>query len=122
MQNRTLSLLFGTTLMMPIFAFAATDSSVTPADIRTTAVDNTLQAQIEGPDGELLATQPSEIEVDTNPAQLDPKMMEDSSMMEDPNMMPNSVTPLESEQRIEGADSTTTVPVTLQETRRIITQ
>lgn len=38
--------------------------NVTPADMRTTPAPNTLQAKIQGPDGELLATQPGEVELD----------------------------------------------------------
>ena len=37
---------------------------VTPADVRVTPAPNTLQRKIEGPSGELLATQPGEVEID----------------------------------------------------------
>ena len=94
MQNRTLSLLLGTALIIPSLAMAApigTDN-ITPAELRAEPVDNTLQAEIEGPDGELLATQPGEVEsdemvVETTPEEMnDADMVEDSSMMEDPDM------------------------------------
>ncbi|MBO1530442.1 hypothetical protein J3492_04340 [Psychrobacter sp. F1192] len=72
MQNRTLSLslLMSAALAIPSLAMAADAdemTNVTPADMRTTPVDNTLQAEVEGPDGELLATQPGAIE--TNEAE-----------------------------------------------------
>jgi propanediol dehydratase small subunit len=36
---------------------------VTPADMRSTPAPNTLKAKIQGPDGELLATQPGEVQL-----------------------------------------------------------
>lgn len=67
MQNRTLplSLLLGAALVMPGLAIAAPVSTgnIMPADMRNAPVDNTLQTEVEGPDGELLATQPDAIEV-----------------------------------------------------------
>ncbi len=97
MQNRTLSLIIGTALIMPTLAMAAPidSSDVTPADMRTTPVENTLQAEIEGPDGELLATQPGEAEsdvtvVETNPEEMnDPEMMGNPEEMNNPDMMGN---------------------------------
>lgn len=79
MQKRTLpsSLLITAALALPSMAIAApvnTDpanindpvntNEVTPVDQRALPVDNTLQAELEGPDGELLATQPGAVETD----------------------------------------------------------
>ncbi len=97
MQNRTLSLIIGTALAMPSIAMAAPmdQGNVTPADMRVTPAPNTLQTEIEGPDGELLATQPGEVEGDinvteTNPQEMnDPNMMGNPEEMNDPNMMGN---------------------------------
>ncbi len=97
MQNRTLSLIIGTALIVPTLAMAAPidSSDVTPADMRTIPVENTLQAEVEGPDGELLATQPGEVEsdvtvVETNPEEMnDPDMMGNPEDMNSPDMMVN---------------------------------
>jgi hypothetical protein len=97
MQNRTLSLIIGTALAMPGIAMAAPmdQGNITPADMRVTPAPNTLQAEIEGPDGELLATQPGEVESDVNVAETnsdemnDPNMMGNPDEMNDPNMMEN---------------------------------
>ncbi|WP_058369872.1 hypothetical protein [Psychrobacter sp. ENNN9_III] len=97
MQNRTLSLIIGTALAMPGIAMAAPmdQGNITPADMRVTPAPNTLQAEIEGPDGELLATQPGEVESDVNVAETnsdemnDPNMMGNPDEMNDPNMMGN---------------------------------
>ncbi|MBO1515961.1 hypothetical protein [Psychrobacter halodurans] len=64
MKNTALSLLMGATLILPTMAMAApvNTAEVTPADKLAEPVDNTLQAEIEGPDGELLATQPGAVE------------------------------------------------------------
>ncbi|MEN2751866.1 hypothetical protein AAIR29_09495 [Psychrobacter sp. FBL11] len=97
MQKRTLSLIIGAALVMPSIAMAAPmdQGNITPADMRDTPAPNTLQAEIEGPDGELLATQPGEVESDvniteTNPNEMnDPNMMGNLDEMNDPNMMSN---------------------------------
>ena len=54
----------GATLILPTMAMAApvNTAEVTPADKLAEPVDNTLQAEVEGPDGELLATQPGAVE------------------------------------------------------------
>lgn len=64
MKNTALSLLMGATLILPTMAMAApvNTAEVTPADKLAEPVDDTLQAEVEGPDGELLATQPGAVE------------------------------------------------------------
>lgn len=64
-KNVSLSLLMGAALAIPTLVVAAPANSddITPADMNGAAVDNTLQAEVEGPDGELLATQPGEVEL-----------------------------------------------------------
>lgn len=64
MKNTALSLVMGATLILPTMAMAApvNTAEVTPADKLAEPVDNTLQAEVEGPDGELLATQPGAVE------------------------------------------------------------
>ena len=64
MKNTALSLLMGATLILPTMAMAApvNTAKVTPADKLAEPVGNTLQAEVEGPDGELLATQPGAVE------------------------------------------------------------
>lgn len=47
----------------PLIMGEANNSNVTPADMRITAVPITLQEKIQGPRGELIATQPGEVEV-----------------------------------------------------------
>lgn len=81
MQNRTspLSLLLGAALAMPGLAMAASvnTGNITPADMRAAPVDNTLQTEVEGPDGELLATQPGEIDSDVTVTETNSDMMDD---------------------------------------------
>lgn len=64
MKKNILPLVLGATLVLPAAAIAApvNTSDIMPADMRTTPADNTLQAEIEGPDGELLATQPGAVD------------------------------------------------------------
>ncbi|MGM8887862.1 hypothetical protein ACS8FD_18195, partial [Psychrobacter sp. 1U2] len=83
MQKRTLSLIIGAALVMPSIAMAAPmdQGNITPADMRDTPAPNTLQAEIEGPDGELLATQPGEVESDVNITETNPDEMNDPNMM-----------------------------------------
>ncbi|WP_296238350.1 hypothetical protein [Psychrobacter sp. UBA5136] len=64
MKKNALSLILGATLILPTLAMAAPANTkeVTPADKLSAPVENTLQAEVEGPDGELLATQPGAVE------------------------------------------------------------
>lgn len=83
MNKHILSIIMGSALVLPMTAMAApTDdaSTVTPADKMAMPVDNTLQAKIQGPDGELLATQPAVIEKSM-------KMDEDSEAALDTNLI-----------------------------------
>ncbi|MGE6480410.1 hypothetical protein ACQKEI_03465 [Psychrobacter namhaensis] len=70
MKSNTLSLIMGAALVLPSLAMAmpVNKTEVTPADKRVLPVDNTLQAKIEGPNGELLATQPGAVEVNNGSA------------------------------------------------------
>ena len=67
MKNNVLSLALLTSfgLALPAIAMAAPANTgyIAPADVRTTPAPNTLQQKIQGPDGELLATQPGEIDL-----------------------------------------------------------
>lgn len=78
MKNTALSLLMGATLILPTMAMAApvNTAEVTPADRLAEPVDNTLQAEVEGPDGELLATQPGAVESEEAVAITDAAAME----------------------------------------------
>ncbi|WP_288997687.1 hypothetical protein [uncultured Psychrobacter sp.] len=78
MKNTALSLLMGATLILPTVAMAApvNTAEVTPADKLAEPVDNTLQAEVEGPDGELLATQPGAVESEEAVAITDAAAME----------------------------------------------
>ena len=78
MKNTALSLLMGATLILPTMAMAApvNTAEVTPADKLAEPVDNTLQAEVEGPDGELLATQPGAVESEEAAAVTDAAAME----------------------------------------------
>ncbi|MGP5407703.1 hypothetical protein ACTXLW_08870 [Psychrobacter celer] len=78
MKNTALSLLMGATLILPTMAMAASvnTAEVTPADKLAEPVDNTLQAEVEGPDGELLATQPGAVESEEAVAVTDAAAME----------------------------------------------
>ena len=78
MKNTALSLLMGATLILPTMAMAApvNTAKVTPADKLAEPVDNTLQAEVEGPDGELLATQPGAVPSDETVAITDAAAME----------------------------------------------
>lgn len=78
MKNTALSLLMGATLILPTMAMAApvNTAEVTPADKLAEPVDNTLQAEVEGPDGELLATQPGAVESEEAVAITDAAAME----------------------------------------------
>nr|WP_299036951.1 hypothetical protein [uncultured Psychrobacter sp.] len=78
MKNTALSLLMGAALILPTMAMAApvNTAEVTPADKLAEPVDNTLQAEVEGPDGELLATQPGAVESEEAVAITDAAAME----------------------------------------------
>lgn len=78
MKNTALSLLMGAALILPTMAMAApvNTAEVTPADKLVEPVDNTLQAEVEGPDGELLATQPGAVESEEAVAVTDAAAME----------------------------------------------
>lgn len=78
MKNTALSLVMGATLILPTMAMAApvNTAEVTPADKLAEPVDNTLQAEVEGPDGELLATQPGAVESEEAVAITDAAAME----------------------------------------------
>ncbi|WP_201571856.1 hypothetical protein [Psychrobacter nivimaris] len=66
MKKNVLSLIVGASLVLPTMAMAApvNNSDLMLANMRNAAVESTLQAEIEGPDGELLATQPGAVDVD----------------------------------------------------------
>lgn len=85
MKKNILPLVLGATLVLPAAAIAApvNTSDIMPADMRTTPVDNTLQAEIEGPDGELLATQPGAIDDNNMDTMNDDMESEEGDMDED---------------------------------------
>lgn len=81
MKKNILSLIMGATLVLPTMAMAApvnhssvkhasvnhssiNHSDIMPADMRDAPVESTVQAEVEGPDGELLATQPGAVDVE----------------------------------------------------------
>merc|ERR1711974_183385 len=60
------------------------NSDLIPADMRNAAVGSTVQAEIEGPDGELLATQPGAVDVEeSNTADVDMNMANEADEMND---------------------------------------
>ncbi|MEZ7501685.1 hypothetical protein QO189_04295 [Psychrobacter sp. Arc29] len=85
MKKNILPLVLGATLVLPALAIAApvNTSDIMPADMRTTPVDNTLQAEIEGPDGELLATQPGAVDDNNMDTMNDDMESEEGDMDED---------------------------------------
>lgn len=85
MKKNILPLVLGATLVLPAAAIAApvNTSDIMPADMRTTPVDNTLQAEIEGPDGELLATQPGAVDNNNMDTMNDDMESEEGDMDED---------------------------------------
>lgn len=85
MKKNILSLVLGATLVLPAAAIAApvNTSDIMPADMRTTPVDNTLQAEIEGPDGELVATQPGAVDNNNMDAINEDMESEEGDMDED---------------------------------------
>lgn len=90
MKKNILSLVLGATLVLPAAAIAApvNTSDIMPADMRTTPVDNTLQAEIEGPDGELVATQPGAVD-NNNMDAMNDDMEEEGDMDEDMTITAN---------------------------------
>ena len=66
MKKNVLSLIVGATLVLPTMAMAApvNNSDLAPSDMRNAPVESTVQAEVEGPDGELLATQPGAVDVE----------------------------------------------------------
>ena len=86
MKKNVLSLIVGATLVLPTMAMAApvNNSDLMPADMRNAAVERTVQAEIEGPDGELLATQPGAVDVEaSNTADVDMDMSNEADEMND---------------------------------------
>ena len=86
MKKNVLSLIVGATLVLPTMAMAApvNNSDLMPADMRNAAVESTVQAEIEGPDGELLATQPGAVDVEeSNTADVDMDMNNEADEMND---------------------------------------
>ncbi|MEK6218714.1 MULTISPECIES: hypothetical protein [unclassified Psychrobacter] len=86
MKKNVLSLIVGATLVLPTIAMAApvNNSDLMPADMRNAAVESTVQAEIEGPDGELLATQPGAVDVEeSNTADVDMNMANEADEMND---------------------------------------
>ncbi len=85
MKKNILPLVLGATLVLPAAAIAApvNTSDIMPADMRTTPVDNTLQAEIESPDGELLATQPGAVDGNNMDTMNDDMESEEGDMDED---------------------------------------
>jgi len=86
MKKNVLSLIVGATLVLPTMAMAApvNNSDLMPADMRNAAVESTVQAEIEGPDGELLATQPGAVDVEaSNTADVDMDMGNEADEMND---------------------------------------
>lgn len=101
MKKNMLSLVLGTALALPTIAMAApnavNNADLMPADMRSMPVDNTLQAEIEGPDGELLATQPGAVDIDEDNMDMDDEddmaVAEDNvAIAEAEPTMPNSTT------------------------------
>ncbi len=86
MKKNILSLIVGATLVLPTMAMAApvNNSDLMPADMRNTPVESTVQAEIEGPDGELLATQPGAVDVKaSNTADVDMDMDNEADETDD---------------------------------------
>ena len=86
MKKNVLSLIVGATLVLPTIAMAApvNNSDLMPADMRNAAVESTVQAEIEGPDGELLATQPGAVDVEeSNTADVDMDMDNEADETDD---------------------------------------
>ncbi|MEZ7519256.1 hypothetical protein ACQKDA_08405 [Psychrobacter sp. NPDC078370] len=86
MKKNVLSLIVGASLVLPTMAMAApvNNSDLMPADMRNAAVESTVQAEIEGPDGELLATQPGAVDVEeSNTADVDMDMNNEADEMND---------------------------------------
>lgn len=84
MKKNVLSLIVGATLVLPTMAMAApvNNSDLAPSDMRNAPVESTVQAEVEGPDGELLATQPGAVDVEEpNTADVDMEMGNEADEM-----------------------------------------
>jgi len=84
MKKNVLSLIVGATLVLPTMAMAApvNHSDLAPSDMRNAPVESTVQAEVEGPDGELLATQPGAVDVEeSNTADVDMEMGNEADEM-----------------------------------------
>lgn len=68
MKKNILTLVMGTVLVLPSIAMAApvNNTDLMPADKRNAPVKSTIQAEIEGPNGELRATQPGAVDIDVD--------------------------------------------------------
>ncbi|WP_367109015.1 hypothetical protein [uncultured Psychrobacter sp.] len=95
----SLSLLLSTALVVPTLAMADLTGyeETTPADTSTATADNTLQAEVEGPDGELLATQPGEVVTDetvveTYPEEVSPDAQNEALNQQDSSEIDPAVT------------------------------
>ena len=82
MKKNILSLIMGATLVLPTLAMAMpmSNSNVMSADMQNASVESTVQAEVEGPDGELLATQPGAVDIDESD---DIQMDDDAADMND---------------------------------------
>jgi len=86
MKKNVLSLVVGATLVLPTIAMAApvNNSDLAPSDMRSAPVESTVQAEIEGPDGELIATQPGAVDIEeSNTADVDMDMDNEVDEMTD---------------------------------------
>jgi len=86
MKKNVLSLIVGATLVLPTIAMAApvNNSDLAPSDMRNAPVESTVQAEVEGPDGELLATQPGAVDIEeSNTADVDMDMDNEVDEMTD---------------------------------------
>ena len=82
MKKNILTLVMGTALVLPSIAMAApvNNSDLMPADKRNAPVKSTIQAEIEGPNGELHATQPGAVDIDVD-ADMDSEMDDERDNM-----------------------------------------
>lgn len=82
MKKNILTLVMGTALVLPSIAMAApvNNTDLMPADKRNAPVKSTIQAEIEGPNGELHATQPGAVDIDVD-ADMDSEMDDERDNM-----------------------------------------
>jgi len=86
MKKNVLSLIVGATLVLPTMAMAVpvNNGDIAPADMRNAPVESTVQAETEGPNGELLANQPGAVDVEeSNTADVDMDMGNEADEMND---------------------------------------